>query len=67
MSPASCGVAVEGTRSPCGVFCGLQRVFNAIKYVNRELVLAMLLRVVMRFWHQFSRPQCRGRMELGMR
>lgn len=63
MSPASRGAAVEGTQSPCDVLCGLQCMFNAIKYVNRGLVLAMLMLVVMCVWHQFRWLQCKGRME----
>lgn len=66
MSPPSRGVAVKGTQSPCGALRGLQCMFNAIKYVNRGLVLAMLLMVVMCFWHQFTWRQCQGRMELEM-
>lgn len=65
MPSPSKGVAVKGTQSPCGVVCGLQCMLNAIKYVNRGLVLAMLLMVVMCFWHQFRCLQCQGGMELG--
>lgn len=67
MSPPRRGVAVERTQSPCGVLCGLQCMFNGIKDVNRRLVLAMLLMVVMCFWHQFRWLPCQGSMELEMR